>query len=129
VISDDEERLYLFAASRPLQDFATVMIDIGMRTKELAGIEKKNVFLDKNYLFNPFGKTNAAKRKIPLTERITLKTLLRHSSLNMVTRYAHPTERHQFDAIKQMEAARLKKVFQKQQKCGKSLQLSLHRTF
>ncbi|HEX8195902.1 MAG TPA: site-specific integrase [Pyrinomonadaceae bacterium] len=175
VVTDDEERRYLMASSQPLQDFATVMVDTGMRPEEVARIEKKNVFLDKDYLFNPFGKTKTAKRKIPLTERVsrilekrinevegnylfatettgkpittlktahagairrsqvtpfrlydlrhtfatrfvesggdllTLQTLLGHSSLNMVTRYAHPTEKHQFDAIKKMEAARLRK--------------------
>jgi integrase len=184
VVSDEEERLYLMAASQPLQDFAAIMIDTGMRPEEVARIERKNVHLDKNYLFNPYGKTKSAKRKIPLTERVyqilekrmheidgnylfatestgkpvttlktahrgalarskvahfrlydlrhtfatrfveaggdlvTLKTLLGHANLEMVTRYAHPTERHQFDAIKQMEAARKQRALLKMEKCG-----------
>ena len=35
----------------------------------------------------------------------TLKTTLGHSSLQMVMRYAHPTEKHQADCIRRMEAA------------------------
>jgi integrase len=33
---------------------------------------------------------------------VTLKDLLGHSTLAMVTRYAHPTEQHRFEAIKKM---------------------------
>lgn len=34
---------------------------------------------------------------------VTLQAILGHSSINMVTRYAHPTDNHKFAAIKQME--------------------------
>jgi len=34
---------------------------------------------------------------------VTLQALLGHSNIQMVTRYAHPTEKHQFEAIKRME--------------------------
>lgn len=70
VVSNEEEKVYLMAASQPLQDFATVMIDTGMRPEEVSHIERKNIFLDEGYLFIPFGKTKAAKRKIPLTSRV-----------------------------------------------------------
>jgi hypothetical protein len=35
----------------------------------------------------------------------TLASLLGHSKLNMVMRYAHPQERHQVDAVRLLEAA------------------------
>ena len=70
VVSIDEERRYLMAASQPLQDFATIMVDTGMRPEEVARIERKNVNLVQGYVFVPFGKTKAAKRKIPLTGRV-----------------------------------------------------------
>jgi integrase len=35
---------------------------------------------------------------------VTLKDLLGHATLAMVTRYAHPTEQHRFDAVKKLEA-------------------------
>jgi site-specific recombinase XerD len=34
----------------------------------------------------------------------TLAALLGHSKLAMVTRYAHPTEAHQFEAVKKLQA-------------------------
>jgi hypothetical protein len=34
----------------------------------------------------------------------TLAALLGHSKLNMVMRYAHPQEKHQSEAMKQLEA-------------------------
>src|SRR5258708_4879072 len=40
-----------------------------MRPEEVFRIKGSNVFLDKGYLFNPYGKTKAAKRKIPLNEQ------------------------------------------------------------
>jgi integrase len=176
VVSNEEERLYLMAASQPLQDFATVMIETGMRPEEVARIERRNVDLTQGYVFIPFGKTKAAKRKIPLTNRVlellekrlrevegiypfgnestgapvttlktahagalrrsgvlnfrlydlrhtfatrfiesggdivTLQALLGHSNIQMMTRYAHPTERHQFEAMRQMELSRSRQI-------------------
>src|SRR6185369_7052892 len=37
--------------------------------EEVFRIKGSNVFLDKGYLFNPYGETKAAKRKIPLNEQ------------------------------------------------------------
>ncbi|MBA2735940.1 MAG: site-specific integrase, partial [Pyrinomonadaceae bacterium] len=40
---------------------------------------------------------------------VTLASILGHASLRMVIRYAHPSETHKADAIKQMEMARINK--------------------
>lgn len=178
VLSDEVERLYLMACSQPLRDFATIMVETGMRPDEVSRLECRNVHLgeEKGYIFNPYGKTKAARRKLPLTQRaagvlrrrletvegdfvfpgtrggndpnkpiiklnnahknavkragsehfrlydlrhtfatrateagvdlVTLAALLGHSRIQMVLRYAHPTEEHQFKAVKKMEAYR-----------------------
>jgi integrase len=179
VLSQDEERLYLLAASQPLQDVATLMIETGARPEEICRLRHEDINLAQGYLSVPFGKTKAARRKIPLTARacgviekrlaaikgeylfaggrgaddgskpivklnnahrgtvtraklkpfrlydlrhtfatraaeagvdlVTLAALLGHSRIQMVLRYAHPTEEHQFNAMKKMEAYRATK--------------------
>ncbi|HYW72108.1 MAG TPA: site-specific integrase [Pyrinomonadaceae bacterium] len=178
VLTLEEEKLYLMAATQPLQDVATVMLETGMRPEEVYRIRRENVYLDQGYLFNPYGKTKAARRKIPLSEPalavlarrmekargdylfpgrapagegkpkaertdsdkpivklnaahtatvtrckvapfrlydlrhtwatrsaqagvdlVTLAAMLGHSRIQMVLRYAHPTEEHQFAAM------------------------------
>src|SRR6266702_3965678 len=61
--------LYLLAASQSLRDIATMMLETGMRPDEVCRVRRENVHLDQGYLFNPFGKTKAARRKVPLTEK------------------------------------------------------------
>jgi integrase len=176
VLTPDEEKRYLLAASQPLQDIATLMLETGLRPEEVCRIQRDNVHLEKGYLFNPYGKTKAAKRKVPLSERaaavlskrlakvkgeylfpgrgvgdtpiikvnnahagtlkrskvrscrlydlrhtwatraamagvdlVTLAAMLGHSRVQMVMRYAHPTEEHQYNAMKKMEAYRAAK--------------------
>jgi integrase len=134
---------------------------------------RENVYLEQGYLFNAYGKTKAAKRKVPLTDKaaevlesclakiedvclfpgrgvgdqplikvnnahtatvmrsvvahfrlydlrhtwatraamagidlVTLAAMLGYSRIQMVMRYAHPTEEHQFNAMKKIEAYR-----------------------
>jgi integrase len=179
VLSHDEARLYLLAASQPLQDVATLMIETGARPEEICRLRCEDINLAQGYLSVPFGKTKAARRKIPLSARacgvlekrlakmkgdylfaggrgaqdgskpivklnnahngavtraelkpfrlydlrhtfatraaeagvdlVTLAAMLGHSRIQMVLRYAHPTEEHQFNAMKKMEAYRAAK--------------------
>jgi integrase len=170
VLTPDEEKAYLLVASQPLRDIATLMIETGMRPEEVCRIRRENIHLEHGYLFNPYGKTKAAKRKVPLSERasqvlakrlekvkgvylfrgrgvgdapilhvnrahrsaversgvrqfrlydlrhtwatraamagvdlVTLAAMLGHSKLAMVTRYCHPTEEHQFQAMQKVQ--------------------------
>jgi integrase len=158
---------------------STLMLETGMRPEEVYRIQAINVHLIERYLFNPFGKTKAAKRRIKLTETaksiltlrmkaaaergakdkdsgsylfpcevdatrplpgiqsaharalreskvaqfrpydcrhtwatraveagidiVTLAAMLGHSKINMVLRYAHPTQEHQTKAMDKME--------------------------
>jgi integrase len=175
----DEREKYLEKATPTLWDVATLMLETGMRPEEVYRIQPANVYLTENYLFNPYGKTKAAKRRIKLTETaksvltlrmkaaaertaknkdsgaflfscetdatrplpgiqsaharalresrvarfrpydcrhtwatraveagidlVTLAAMLGHSKINMVLRYAHPTQEHQTKAMDKME--------------------------
>jgi hypothetical protein len=50
VLSVEEENLYLLAASQPLQDIATLMLETGMRPEEVYRIRRENVHLEQGYL-------------------------------------------------------------------------------
>jgi len=157
-------------ASQPLKDIAGIMVDTGMRPGEVVALRRMDVFLREGYVSIPGGKSKAAKRRIPLTDRVyeiferrmqeveseylfiseitdrpittlktghmaavrrskiayfrlydlrhtfatrfieasgdlvTLQALMGHSDIKMVTRYAHPTQQHQFEAIRRMQA-------------------------
>jgi len=170
VLSFDEQVQYLAAASPMLRDIATLMLETGMRPEEVYRIQPENVNLAGGFLFNPFGKTKAARRRVPLTaaarnvlsrrmtsletpflfpceidparpvpkvnnahdravkksaiapfrlydlrhtwatraaesgiDLVTLAALLGHSKIQMVLRYAHPTQEHQTRSVERME--------------------------
>jgi integrase len=168
VLTFTEQQQYLAAAPPALHDIAVLMLETGMRPEEVYRIEKESVHLEGGYVFNPVGKTKAARRKIPLTKRaiqvlevrlraaqgaylfpydgdpnraipkinnahdralkrsgvrkfrlydlrhtcraamsgidpVTLAALLGHSRIQMVLRYAHPTEEHQAEAVRRLE--------------------------
>lgn len=50
VVTPEEERLFLMAASQPLRDFATLIVDTGIRPEEVTRIERSNVFFAQGYL-------------------------------------------------------------------------------
>jgi len=178
VLSYEEQQKYLAEASQPLRDIAILMLETGMRPEEVYRITRPNVHLAEGCLLNPFGKTKAAKRKIPLTtlaievlrnhlvqskkgsqtdaespylfpherdagkpmlkvnnghqgalkrskvprfrlydlrhtwatraamsgiDLVTLAAMLGHSRIQMVLRYAHPTQQHQVEAMRRLE--------------------------
>lgn len=55
--------------SSPLQDVATLMLKTGARPEEICRLKRESINLKQGYLSIPFGKTKAARRKIPLTAR------------------------------------------------------------
>ena len=61
VLTTEEEKLYLLAASQSLRDVATMMLEIRMRPDEVCRIYRENVHLEQGYVFNPFGKTKAVR--------------------------------------------------------------------
>jgi integrase len=169
VLTYDEQARYLAKTSVTLRDVARLMLETGMRPEEVYRIQPQNVCLTEDYLYNPHGKTKAAKRRIRLTataksvlagrmadcgaflfpcekdptrplpgiqsaharalreskvahfrpydcrhtwatravqagvDLVTLAAMLGHSKINMVLRYAHPTQEHQSKAMEKME--------------------------
>jgi integrase len=170
VLTYDEQAKYLAIATPVLRDVATLMLETGMRPEEVYRIQPENVNLAGGFLFNPFGKTKAARRRVPLTttarnvlsrrmagletpflfpcdtdatrpipkvnnahdravkvskvakfrlydlrhtwatraaesgiDLVTLAALLGHSKIQMVLRYAHPTQEHQVRAVERLE--------------------------
>jgi integrase len=170
VLTFDEQEKYLSVASPLLHDIATLMLETGMRPEEVYRIRPENVNLRGGYLFNPYGKTKAARRRVPLNttarsvlarrmegietpfvfpcetdeerpvpkvnnahdravkvgglarfrlydlrhtwatraaesgiDLVTLAALLGHSRIQMVLRYAHPSQDHQARSVEKME--------------------------
>jgi integrase len=193
VLTYGEQRRYLSVASQPLKDIAVLMLETGMRPEEVYRIEKESVRLSDGYIFNPFGKTKAAKRRINLTaaaaevlgrrlskaggrclfphekdadrpilkvnnahdgalkrsklahfrlydlrhtwatraamsgiDLVTLAAMLGHSRIQMVLRYAHPTQQHQDQAMQRLEKFNAaKQIAEFEKKDADPLQISL----
>lgn len=174
VVSFEEEGRYMAACPQPLHDVAVLMLETGMRPDEIFRMRRENVNLEAGFVFNPYGKTKAARRKLSLTKRaadllrlrlltiegdyifsiadkqpvksvdkarqaavklsevarfrlydlrhtfatraveagvdlVTLAALMGHSRIQMVLRYAHPTEEHQVLAIGKLEEFTIQK--------------------
>jgi integrase len=71
VISYEEQASYLAEASQPLRDIAEIMLDTGMRPEEVFRIRAENIDFKQMTIFNPFGKTKAARRTIPMTANVS----------------------------------------------------------
>jgi integrase len=84
VISHKEEAAYLSQASGSFHDFATIMLDTGMRPEEVCRLRWEHVHLEPihgarfGYIHNPQGKTKFAKRDLSLTERVRAGLQARH---------------------------------------------------
>ena len=68
IVSHEEQRKYMAAASPLLRDVATLIVETGMRPEEVFNIRKENVHFEPPYLFVPIGKTRFARRNIQLTD-------------------------------------------------------------
>jgi len=91
VLSFEEEWSYLQAAGQPLRDIARVILDTGMRPEEVFRLEVANLDFDRRIIFNPHGKTSAAKRTIPMTSEVW--ELLKRLAIAARGRFAFPCPR------------------------------------
>jgi hypothetical protein len=60
----DDVGYELADANKQLRDTAVLLLETGMRPEDVYRIERGNVHLSEGYVFNPLGKTKAAKRRI-----------------------------------------------------------------
>ncbi|HXG85261.1 MAG TPA: site-specific integrase [Pyrinomonadaceae bacterium] len=70
VITPAEEKIYLLACPPPLSDVATIMIETGMRPKEVFTLKADKVFFDKGYLQIIDSKTPSSNRKVHFTPKV-----------------------------------------------------------
>jgi integrase len=70
VVTPAEELKYFREASQPLHDIATVILHTGMRPEEVFRMECRNVDLQRRTIFNPWGKTKAAQRLMPVDHAV-----------------------------------------------------------
>jgi integrase len=77
------------AASQPLQDIARIILETGMRPEEVFRIETANLDFAQRTIFNPFGKTRAARRKLTMTEDVL--SILKARAVAARTQYVFPS--------------------------------------
>jgi integrase len=67
VVEFSEEIAYMAKASQPLKDIAQVILDTGLRPEEVFRLRIEDLDFVARTIFNPFGKTKAARRKVSMT--------------------------------------------------------------
>jgi integrase len=70
VLTYEEQRRYLAEASQPLQDVGVVMVETGMRPEDVFRARAEDAHPDEGYLYNPYGKTKAARRRVKLNKAV-----------------------------------------------------------
>jgi integrase len=76
-LDPDSERLLLAVGKQPLNDVLMIIQDAGLRPSEVCRIRIENIEFEKRRIFNPTGKTKAARRYVPISERMCDMLLLR----------------------------------------------------
>src|SRR5438445_2325501 len=90
VVSFQEELAYLSKASQPLRDIAQTILDTGLRPEEVFRIRVENIDFAARTIFNPFGKTKAARRTVTMTEAVW--TALKRRAKMAKGSYVFPSE-------------------------------------
>ena len=80
----EEQAAYLAQASQPLRDIAEVILDIGLRPEEVFRVRVENIDFKQKTIVNPFGKTKAARRTIPLTDNVIALLTTRAKKANRI---------------------------------------------
>jgi integrase len=92
VISFEEQAVYLTETSQPLHDIAKIILDTGMRPEEVFRMRAENLDFKQKAIFNPYGKTKAARRTIPMTDDVLSLLKLRvNKAVKRATPYLFPS--------------------------------------
>ncbi len=103
IVSPEEEVAYFGTASQPLKSIARIILDTGMRPEEVFRIEIDNLDFLSRTIFNPFGKTPAARRKVTMTDEV-FKILKTHAS-NSKGKFLFPSKNNPQCAIRSVRKA------------------------
>ena len=66
ILTFEEQRRYLAAAGPTFRDIAGLILETGMRPEEVCRLSIDTVVPEKHFLYIRFGKTKAARRRLPL---------------------------------------------------------------
>ncbi|MGB8803247.1 MAG: tyrosine-type recombinase/integrase [Candidatus Acidiferrales bacterium] len=92
VISFEEQAAYLAETSQPLHDIAKIILDTGMRPEEVFRMRAENLDFKQKVIFNPYGKTKAARRTIPMTDdALSLLKPRANKAMKLATPYLFPS--------------------------------------
>jgi integrase len=69
-IDPESEAKLLTVAKQPMKDVLIVIQDTGMRPEEVFRVKIENINWTRRLIFNPGGKTRAARRHVPISERM-----------------------------------------------------------
>ncbi|HLW97831.1 MAG TPA: site-specific integrase [Candidatus Acidoferrales bacterium] len=92
VVSFEEEIAYMAQASQPLKDIAQIILDCGFRPEEVFRIKVENLDFGAGTIFNPSGKTKAARRKVTMTT--TVRELLKRRAIDAKGSYVFASKNH-----------------------------------
>jgi len=117
VLDHAEEQAYLMVAKQPLRDIATIIVDAGMRPEEVFRMSWENVHFEPagnarfGRIFNPFGKTENARRNVSMTQRVRSLLEMRHEQQGRPVEgwvFPAPTKLGRVESLKSQHAKALK---------------------
>jgi len=96
---------YLFPGGRGATDKDKPLVKVnGAHSSTLTRLAKNKETKLKKFRLYDLRHTRATRAAMAGVDIITLAAMLGHSRIQMVLRYAHPTEGHQFQAMRKVEA-------------------------
>jgi integrase len=109
-IDPETEAKLLAVAKQPMKDVLIVIQDTGMRPDEVFRIRTENINWSQRLIFNPNGKTRAARRHLPISERMLELLMVRCSDKREGWLFPSPRAKcgHLTTVAKQFREARSK---------------------